>query len=137
MLQPKRIKHRKVHKGTLKKVATRGHYLSFGSYGLKAMESTWLKSNQIEAARRSIAHSIQRGGKIWIRVFPYKPVTKKGAEVGMGGGKGAVDHFVFPLKPGHIIFEMDGVTQEVAKEALRLAAHKLPVMTKFITLETK
>ncbi len=137
MLLPKRVKHRKWHKGHSRGLAYRGNKLAFGAFGLKCLETKWLSSRQLEAARRAMTHHVQRGGKIWIRVFPYKPVTKKGAEVGMGGGKGAVDHFVFPLKPGHIIFEMDGVTQEVAKEALRLAAHKLPVMTKFITLETK
>jgi len=132
MLQPKRIKHRKVHKGSLKKVATRGHYLSFGSFGLKAVESSWLKSTQLEAARRAITHFIQRGGKIWIRVFPDKPRTQKGAEVGMGGGAGSLSHFVAPVEAGRIIFEMDGVKEEVAKEALRLAAHKLPIKTRFV-----
>lgn len=132
MLQPKRIKHRKVHKGSLSKVASRGHYLSFGSFGLKAMESSWLKGTQIESARRAIAHSIQRGGKIWIRVFPDKPRTQKGAEVGMGGGAGSLSHFVAPTEAGRIIFEMDGVSEKAAREALRLAAHKLPVKTKFI-----
>ncbi len=132
MLQPKRIKHRKVHKGRLKKVATRGHYLSFGSFGLKAMESSWLKANQLESARRAIAHFIQRGGKIWIRVFPDKPRTQKGAEVGMGGGAGSLSHFVVPVEAGRIIFEMDGITEKAAAEALRLAAHKLPIKTRFI-----
>ena len=132
MLQPKRIKHRKVHKGTLKKVASRGHYLSFGSYGLKAVESGWLKSVQLEAARRAITHFIQRGGKIWIRVFPDKPRTQKGAEVGMGGGAGSLSHFVASTEAGRIIFEMDGVSEKIAREALRLAAHKLPVKTRFI-----
>ncbi len=132
MLQPKRIKHRKVHKGKLKRVASRGHYLSFGNYGLKAMESTWLKSNQLESARRAITHFIQRGGKIWIRVFPDKPRTQKGAEVGMGGGSGSLSHFVAPTEARRIIFEMDGVTEKVAREAMRLAAHKLPIKTRFI-----
>lgn len=132
MLQPKRIKHRKVHKGSLKKVATRGHYLSFGSFGLKAEESSWLKSTQLEAARRAITHFIQRGGKIWIRVFPDKPRTQKGAEVGMGGGAGSLSHFVAPTEAGRIIFEMDGVTEKVAREAMRLAAHKLPIKTRFV-----
>ena len=132
MLQPKRIKHRKVHKGTLKKTATRGHYLSFGSYGLKAMESSWLKANQLEAARRAITHFIQRGGKIWIRVFPDKPRTQKGAEVGMGGGAGSLSHFVAPVEAGRILFEMDGVTEKTAMEALRLAAHKLPIKTRVV-----
>jgi large subunit ribosomal protein L16 len=132
MLQPKRIKHRKVHKGRIHRVASRGHYLSFGSYGLKAEESSWLKSSQLEAARRAIAHFIQRGGKIWIRVFPDKPRTQKGAEVGMGGGSGSLSHFVAPVEAGRIIFEMDGITEKAAMEALRLAAHKLPIKTRFI-----
>jgi len=132
MLQPKRIKHRKVHKGKIRKVAHRGHYLSFGSYGLKAMESGWLSSNQIEAARRAISRSIQRGGKVWIRVFPDKPRTQKGAEVGMGGGAGSLSHFVAPTEAGRIIFEMDGISETVAREAFRLAANKLPLKTRFI-----
>jgi large subunit ribosomal protein L16 len=132
MLQPKRIKHRKVHKGSLKKVTTRGHYLSFGSYGLKAMESTWLKATQLESARRAVTHFIQRGGKLWIRVFPDKPRTQKGAEVGMGGGAGSLSHFVAPTEAGRIIFEMDGVSEETARAAFRLAAHKLPIKTRFI-----
>lgn len=132
MLQPKRIKHRKVHKGSLKNVTSRGQYLSFGSYGLKAMESSWVKASQIESARRAITHFIQRGGKLWIRVFPDKPRTQKGAEVGMGGGAGSLSHFVAPVEAGRIIFEMDGVAEHIAKEAFRLAGHKLAVKTKFI-----
>jgi len=132
MLQPKRIKHRKVHGGKIKSVATRGHYLSFGSYGLKATESGWLKGNQLEAARRAISHFIKRGGKVWIRVFPDKPRTQKGAEVGMGGGAGSLSHFVAIAEAGRIIFEMDGVPEETAIEAFRLAGHKLPIKTKFI-----
>jgi large subunit ribosomal protein L16 len=132
MLQPKRIKHRKVHRGRVQKVASRGHYLSFGSFGLKAVESGWLKSAQLEAARRAITHFIQRGGKIWIRVFPDRPRTQKGAEVGMGGGAGSLSHFVTPVEAGRIIFEMDGITEKAAAEALRLAAHKLPIKTRFI-----
>lgn len=132
MLQPKRIQHRKVHKGRMKTIATRGHYLSFGSYGLKSTEADWLKSTQIESARRAIAHSIQRGGKLWIRVFPDKPRTQKGAEVGMGGGAGSLSHFVASVEAGRILFEMDGVSESVAREAFRLAAHKLPVKTRFI-----
>jgi len=132
MLQPKRIKHRKVHKGRIRKVTSRGYFLSFGSYGLKAEESGWLKSAQLEAARRAITHFIQREGKIWIRVFPDKPRTQKGAEVGMGGGAGSLSHFVAPVEAGRIIFEMDGVKEEVAREAFRLAAHKLPIKTRFI-----
>jgi len=132
MLQPKRIKHRKVHKGRATKIATRGHYLSFGNYGLKAMEFGWIKSTQLESARRAITHFIQRGGKVWIRVFPDKPRSQKGAEVGMGGGAGALSHFVAPTEAGRIIFEMDGITEKDAREALRLAAHKLPIKTRFI-----
>lgn len=132
MLQPKRIKHRKVHKRSMKRVAARGYYLSFGSYGLKSTEACWVTSAQIESARRAIAHSIQRGGKLWIRVFPDKPRTQKGAEVGMGGGAGALSHFVVSVEAGRILFEMDGVPKATAQEAFRLAAHKLPVKTRFI-----
>lgn len=132
MLQPKRIKHRKVHKGRLKTVAARGHYLSFGSYGLKATESGWLKSTQLEAARRAITHFIKRGGKVWIRVFPDKPRTQKGAEVGMGGGAGSLSHFVAVAEAGRILFEMDGVPEATAQAAFRLAGHKLPIKTKFV-----
>ena len=132
MLQPKRIKHRKVHRGSMKRVATRGYYLSFGSYGLKSLETAWLKGNQLESSRRAISRYIQRGGKLWIRVFPDKPRTQKGAEVGMGGGAGSLSHFVAPVEAGRILFEMDGVTEAIAREAFRLAAHKLPVKTRFI-----
>src|SRR3989344_348353 len=132
MLQPKRIKHRKVHRGKMKAVASRGYYLSFGSYGLKAMETGWLKASQLESARRAITHFIKRGGKLWIRIFPDKPRTQKGAEVGMGGGTGSLSHFVAPAEAGRILFEMDGVTEAVAREAFRLAAHKLPIKTRFI-----
>lgn len=134
MLAPKKVKHRKWQRGrTCQRAADRGVELSFGSYGLKAMEGVWLTSRQIEAARRAMTRYIQRGGKIWIRVFPDKPITKKGIEVPMGGGKGSVDHYVAPIRPGRIIFEMDGVTKEAAEEAMRLASHKLPIKTKFIT----
>lgn len=133
MLQPKRIKHRKVHRGSNKqRVATRGYYLSFGRFGLKSVESDWVKSSQLESARRAIAHHVQRGGKLWIRVFPDKPMTQKGAEVGMGGGAGSLSHFVAIVEAGRILFEMDGVTEAIAREAFRLAAHKLPVKTRFI-----
>jgi|SRR3989344_1571498 len=133
MLQPKRIKHRKVHKGRMPKVATRGYYLSFGSFGLKATEAGWLKSNQLESARRAITHFIKRGGKVWIRVFPDKPRTQKGAEVGMGGGAGSLSHFVASVEAGRIIFEMDGISKETAAEAFRLAGNKLPLKTRFVT----
>jgi len=132
MLQPKKVKHRKWHKGRSRGVESRGTELSFGSYGLKGLESRWITARQIEAARRAMTRHIQRGGKVWIRIFPDKPVTKKPPEVTLGGGKGAVDHYVVALKPGRILFEMDGVTIAVAREAMRLAAHKLPIKTKFI-----
>lgn len=134
MLQPKKVKHRKWHKGRRRSrmTETRGTRLAFGSFGLQSQDAAWVTSRQIEAARRAITHSIQRGGKVWIRIFPDKPITKKPPEVTLGGGKGAVDHYVFPVKPGRILFEMDGVTEELASEAMRLAGHKLPVRTKFI-----
>jgi len=133
MLQPKKIKHRKVHKGNLKTKTNRGFKVNFGSYGLRAMQSSWITSSQIEAARRAMTRFIQRGGKVWIRIFPSKPRTAKSAEVGMGGGAGALSHFVAPVEAGRIIFEMDGVEEDIAREAFRLASHKLPVKTKFIT----
>jgi large subunit ribosomal protein L16 len=137
MLQPKKVKHRKWQKGRSRSrtIETRGTTLAFGSYGLQALESCWLSQKQIEAARRAMTRFVQRGGKIWIRIFPDKPVTKRPPEVTMGGGKGAVDHYVFPVKPGRILFEMDGVSKDVAAEALRLAAHKLPLKTKFVEKE--
>jgi large subunit ribosomal protein L16 len=134
MLQPKKVKHRKWHKGRSRSrmKETRGIRLAFGSFGLQAQDAAWVTSRQIEAARRAITHSIQRGGKVWIRIFPDKPITKKPPEVTLGGGKGAVDHYVFPVKPGRILFEMDGVAEDIASEAMRLAGHKLPVRTKFV-----
>ena len=132
MLQPKKVKHRKWQKGSSRGVETRGTELAFGTYGLKSTETKWITARQIEASRRAMTRHIQRGGKVWIRVFPDKPVTKKPPEVTLGGGKGSVDHYVMSIKPGRILFEMDGVTEEVASEAMRLAAHKLPVKTKFI-----
>jgi len=134
MLFPKKVKHRKWQKGRAhSQQAKRGDYLAFGSYGLKALDNCWLTARQIEAARRAMTRYVQRGGKIWIRVFPDKPVTKKGVEVPMGGGKGSPDHYVMPIKPGRILFEMDGVPEEMAKEAMRRASHKLPIKTKFIS----
>lgn len=135
MLTPRKVKHRKWQKGRkrYKGKAFRGTELNFGSYGLKAMETKWVTVRQLEAARRAMTRFIQRGGKIWKRVFPDKPVTAKGAEVPMGKGKGAVDHFVAPIKKGRILFEIDGVSEDIAHEALRLAAHKLPIKTKIIT----
>ena len=133
MLLPKKVKHRKWRKGRSKGNETRGSELAFGNYGLKTLEAKWINSRQIEAARRVIIRYIRKGGKLWIRIFPSKPVTRKGTEVPMGGGKGSVDHYVFPVKPGRIIFELDGIEPEKAKEAFKDAAVKLPVKTKFIT----
>ncbi|MBI2334842.1 50S ribosomal protein L16 [Candidatus Daviesbacteria bacterium] len=132
MLQPKRTKHRKTFKGKRGGVATRGSSISFGQYGLKAMEAGWLSSKQLESARRAMAHYTKRGGRIWIRVFPDKPVTKHPAESRMGSGKGDVEGYVAVIKPGQLIFEMGAVSKEVAEEALRLAAHKLPLEAKFV-----
>lgn len=132
MLMPKKVKHRKWHRMNPKGKAGRTNEINFGSYALKATESAWLTARQIEAARRAITRYVKRGGKIWIRVFPDAPVTNKGSQGTMGSGKGAVDHYISAIKPGTILFEMDGVTEETAKEALRLAAHKLPVKTKYI-----
>jgi large subunit ribosomal protein L16 len=122
-----------VHKIALRKTTTRGHYLSFGVYGLKAVSSNWITSAQIESARKAIARAVQRGGKIWIRIFPDKPRTQKGAETGMGGGAGSLSHFVAPVEAGRILFEMDGVSEIIAKEAFRKAGNKLPVRTKFVS----
>ncbi len=116
-----------------RRLDTRGTKLAFGSFGLKAEGSAWINSKQIEAARRTITNFIKREGKVWIRIFPDKPVTMRPPEVTMGGGKGSVDHYVFPVRPGRILFEMDGVSPEVAKEALRLAGHKLPIKTRIVT----
>lgn len=132
MLQPKKVKHRKWQKGSSRGYETRGTDLAFGNFGLKALESCWVTSRQIEAARRAMTRYIERGGKVWIRIFPDKPVTKKPPEVTLGGGKGAVDHYVAVVRPGRILFEMDGVSEETAREAMRLAGHKLPVLTKFV-----
>lgn len=132
MLQPRRVKHRKWRKGKSKGVDQRGTTLVFGSYGLKSMGTRWISARQMEAARRSILRYLRKGGKFWVRIFPDKPVTKKGAEVGMGSGKGAVDHYAFAIKPGRIIFELEGIKEEVAREALGMAADKLPISTKFV-----
>lgn len=134
MLLPKKVKHRKWHKGRKRDrgVESRGIYLNFGAFGLKAKGRAWLTSRQIEAARRAMTRYVQRSGKIWIRIFPDKPITKKGQEVPMGGGKGSVDHYVAVIKPGRILFEMDGVDEKIAHEALRKASSKLPLATKFI-----
>ena len=136
MLQPKRVKYRKSHKGHRRGKAQAGAEINFGDYGLKALESTWMTSRQIEAARRAIVRHIRRGGKVWIRVFPDKPVTKKAAETRMGSGKGAPDHWVAVVRRGKILFELSGVDYETAKEAMRLASHKLSINTRFITRES-
>lgn len=132
LLQPKRTKHRKTFRGKRGGVATRGNTLSFGTFGLKAMEAGWLSARQIEAARRAMAHFTQRGGRIWVRVFPDKPITKHPAESRMGSGKGDVEGYVAVVKPGSLIFEMGAVAKVTAEEAFRLAAHKLPIGTKFV-----
>ncbi|KKS25618.1 MAG: 50S ribosomal protein L16 [Candidatus Wolfebacteria bacterium GW2011_GWA2_42_10] len=134
MLMPKKVKHRKWQKGRSlgRKIETRGINLDFGSFGLQSLGNFWINSRQIEAARKAISHFTKRGGKVWIRIFPDKPVTKRPPEVTMGGGKGSVDHYVFPVRAGRILFEIDGVDKETAKEALRRAGHKLPVKTRII-----
>ena len=132
MLQPKKTKFRRQQKGRMKGNAQRGNQLAFGSFGIKSLESKWLTGRQIEAARIAVTRYMQRQGQIWIRVFPDKPITKKPAEVRMGKGKGAPEGFVAPITPGRILFEVEGVSFEIAKEALRLAAQKLPVTTKFV-----
>jgi large subunit ribosomal protein L16 len=133
LLAPSRTKYRKQHRGRMKGTAHRGNTLAFGEFGLQALEPVWLEARQIEAARIALTRFMKRGGKVWIRVFPDKPITAKPAETRMGSGKGAVDHWVAVVKPGRIIFEIGGVSEEVAKEAVRLAGHKLPVATRFIT----
>ena len=135
MLMPKRVKYRKMQRGRIKGLAQRGNQITFGSYALQATDRDFLTSRQIEAARRAIVRYIRRGGKVWIRVFPDKPVTKRAAETRMGSGKGSVDHWVAPVRPGRVLFEMAGVREELARDALRLAAQKLPVRTQFIKRE--
>lgn len=130
---PKRVKYRRVHRGRMKGNATRGNKITYGDYGLQALEPAWITSNQIEAARRAMTRYVKRGGNIWIKVFPDKPVTEKPAETRMGSGKGSPEYWVAVVKPGRVLFEMGGVSEEVAREAMRLAAHKLPIKTKFIT----
>lgn len=133
MLMPKRTKHRKVQRGRMKGKAQRGAQVSFGQYGLKAMEPAWINSRQIEAARVAMTRYVKRGGQIWIRIFPDKPITQKPAETRMGKGKGSPEYWVAVVKPGRILFEIDGVAEDVAREAMRLAAHKLPIKTKFVS----
>ena len=135
MLMPKRVKYRKVHRGRRKGPATSGNTLAFGDFGLMALEAAWIESKQIESARRAMTHHIKRGGQVWIRIFPDKPATKKPAETRQGGGKGAPDHWVAVVKPGRMLFEVAGVKEDLAREALRLAAHKLPLETRTVIKE--
>ena len=135
MLAPKRIKHRKVQRGRMKGKAQRGSKVSFGEYGLKALEPCWITSRQIEAARVAITRHVRRGGKVWIRIFPDKPVTQKPAETRMGKGKGAPEYWVAVVKPGRVLFEIEGVSELLAREAMRLASHKLPISTRFVVRE--
>ena len=132
ILMPKKVKHRKWHKGVSKGIENRATEVKFGSFGLKCLDTKWLTARQLEAARRYIIRYLKKGGKLWVRVFPDKPVTFKGSEVGMGGGKGGVDHYVYAVRPGRIIFELDGLKEEIAKDALEGAGDKLPVRTKFV-----
>lgn len=136
MLTPRKVKHRKWHRAQVRGNASQRLSLSFGDFGLKAMEGGWITARQIEASRRAMTRFVARGGKIWIRIFPDHPVTLKGGEIRMGGGKGAVDHFIAEVKPGTVLFEIGGVTNEQASEAMRLAAHKLPVRSRFISKES-
>ena len=132
---PKRVKHRRVHRGRMKGKAMRGNTITYGEFGLQALEASWITSNQIESARRAMTRYIKRGGNIWIKIFPDKPVTQKPAETRMGSGKGSPEYWVAVVKPGRVLFEMSGVSEEYAREAMRLAAHKLPIKTKFVTRE--
>jgi large subunit ribosomal protein L16 len=132
MLMPKRVKHRKVHRGRMKGISKGGTNLAFGEYGLQALEPGWVTSKQLEAARVALTRHIKRGGKVWISVFPHKPITKKPAETRMGGGKGAPESWVAVVKPGKVMFELSGVSLDIAKEAIRLASNKLSIKTKFI-----
>jgi large subunit ribosomal protein L16 len=133
MLMPKKVKHRRVMKGRMRGKATRGENLDFGEFGLKALEAGWITDRQIEAARIAMTRHVKRGGKIWIRMFPDKPITRKPAETRMGSGKGAPDHWVAVVKPGRVLYEIQGVDQELAREAFKLAAQKLPIKTKFVS----
>ena len=136
MLMPKRVKFRRVQRGRLKGKATRGNTISYGSYGLVATEPAWITSNQIEAARIAMTRYVKRGGKVWIKIFPDKPITEKPAETRMGSGKGSPEYWVAVVKPGRVMFEMDGVEVEAAREAMRLASHKLPIKCKFVVKES-
>ena len=135
MLMPKRVKYRRVQRGRMKGKALRGNTVTNGSYGLVALEPAWITSNQIEAARIAMTRYIKRGGKVWIKIFPDKPITEKPAETRMGSGKDSPEYWVAVVKPGRVLFEMDGISEEVAKEAMRLAGHKLPIKTKFVAKE--
>ena len=135
MLMPKRVKYRRVQRGRMKGKAMRGNTVTNGEYGLVALEPAWIKSNQIEAARIAMTRYIKRGGEVWIKIFPDKPVTEKPAETRMGSGKGSPEYWVAVVKPGRVLFEMSGISEEVAKEAMRLAGHKLPIRTKFVKKE--
>lgn len=135
MLMPKRVKYRRVHRGRMKGKATRGNFVAYGDYGLMAAEPSWVTSNQIEAARIAMTRYIKRGGQVWIKIFPDKPVTQKPAETRMGSGKGSPEYWVAVVKPGRVMFEIGGVSEETAREAMRLASHKLPLKTKFVIKE--
>ena len=135
MLLPKRVKYRRVHRGRMTGKAMRGNKVTYGDYGLQALEPSWITSNQIEAARIAMTRYIKRGGQVWIKIFPDKPVTAKPAETRMGSGKGSPEYWVAVVKPGRVLFEMDGVSKEIAMEAMRLAGHKLPIKTKFVVKE--
>ena len=135
MLLPKRVKYRRVHRGRLKGKATRGNTVTYGDFGLQALEPAWITSNQIEAARVAMTRHTKRGGKVWIKIFPDKPITEKPAETRMGSGKGSPEYWVAVVKPGRVMFEIAGVSEEVAREALRLASHKLPIKTKIVAKE--
>jgi large subunit ribosomal protein L16 len=137
MLSPKRVKYRKQQRGRMRGLASRGNALNFGDYGLQAIEPSWITSRQIEAGRRAMVRYIKRGGKIWIRIFPDKPVTARPAETRMGSGKGSPEYWVAVVKPGRMMYELNGVTEEIAREALRLASHKLPIKTKFVKRDLK
>ena len=135
MLLPKRVKYRRVQRGRMKGKATRGNVISYGEYGLQAVEPSWITSNQIEAARIAMTRYTKRGGQVWIKIFPHKPVTEKPAETRMGSGKGSPEYWVAVVKPGRVMFEIAGVSEEIAREAMRLASYKLPVKTKFVKRE--
>ena len=137
MLSPKRVKYRKQQRGRMRGLASRGNALNFGDFGLQAIEPSWITSRQIEAGRRAMVRYIKRGGKIWIRIFPDKPVTARPAETRMGSGKGSPEYWVAVVKPGRMMYELNGVTEEIAREALRLASHKLPIKTKFVMRDHK